>query len=80
MGAVRAAVVDDDSTAEDASTLTRLRGSSDRIAVLADELRTEQGRRNALVVLARDEGASWRKVAAAARCSMSRCVAIVGGT
>lgn len=79
MGAAVAAAADLDA-AESGSTLTRLRGSSDRLAVLADEMRAEQKRRDELVIMARDEGASWRKIASAARCSMSRCVAIVGGT
>ena len=64
---------------ESGSTLTRLKASSDRLAVLEDERRTEQRRRDQLVVMARDEGSSWRTIASAARCSMSRCVAIVGG-
>lgn len=57
----------------------RLRGSSDRLATLTEEEQAERRRRDELVVLARDEGLSWSTIARAARCSISRCVAIVGG-
>lgn len=61
------------------STLERLGASSGRAAALEDELRTEKERRGRLVVEARDEGTPWRSIARAARLSVARCVAIVGG-
>lgn len=61
------------------ATLPRLAAAADRLASLAEALRSEQERRDELICLARDEGFSWRTIATAARCSMSRCVAIVGG-
>lgn len=64
---------------EDGGTLERLRSSSNRLAVLDEEYRAEQKRRDELIVQARDLGFSWRTLAGAARVSMSRCVAIVSG-
>lgn len=61
------------------SVLDRLKASSDRLAVLAEERQAEQARRDELVVLARDGNVSWSRIARAARCSISRCVAIVAG-
>ena len=60
-------------------TLERLTASSKRLAVLDEERRAEQSRRDALILEARDTGNSWRTISRSALCSMSRCVAIVGG-
>ena len=61
------------------AVLERLGASSARVQALEEELRTEKERRGELVVSARDLGASWRKIASAARRSVARCVAIVAG-
>jgi hypothetical protein len=61
------------------TTLERLGASSGRVEALEDELRAEKERRAELVIMARDEGASWRVIARAARRSVARCVAIVSG-
>jgi hypothetical protein len=58
-------------------TMERLGASADRIALLREELRAEMERRDELVETARDEGASWKVTAAAARMAPSRCAAII---
>jgi hypothetical protein len=60
-------------------TLERLAAASHRLAVLDTERRAEQARRDELIIEARDLHLSWRTIARAAMCSISRCVAIVGG-
>jgi hypothetical protein len=60
-------------------TLERLEAAAKRLAVLDEERRGEQARRDALIIKARDEANSWRTIARRALCSISRCVAIVGG-
>ncbi len=59
--------------------LTRLEETARRLALLEEELRAERQRRDELVTEAREDGITWRGVAAAAHCSISRCVAIVAG-
>lgn len=59
------------------TTLTRLSKSADRMAELREALELEKQRRDALIVEARDHGASWRTVAARGRLSISGCVGIV---
>lgn len=61
------------------STLTRLRGSADRLAALAEEIDAEQERRDSLIIEARDALVPWKQIASAGRLSPARCVAIVGG-
>jgi hypothetical protein len=66
--------------ADPAENLTsRLTASADRLAQLREEAGAEEQRRDDLVIELRDSGRSWRAVAAAARLSISRCVAIVTG-
>jgi hypothetical protein len=60
-------------------TLERLAAASHRLAVLDEERRAEQARRDELIVEARDLHLSWRTIAKSAMCSISRCVAIVSG-
>jgi hypothetical protein len=55
----------------------RARACGDRIAQLEDELETERGRREKIVIGMRDAGESWKAIGAAVRLSQSRCSAIV---
>lgn len=60
-------------------TLQRLYATARRRVALADEAATEMDRWRELIVQARDEGASWRAIAKAAGCSVTRCINVVGG-
>ena len=64
---------------EGGSILERLKGTADRLATLDEETRAERRRRDELVTAARDQSFSWSTIARAARCSITRCVAIVAG-
>jgi hypothetical protein len=59
------------------ASLPRLRACADRVAELTEARRAEMDRRDELIGTVRDEGASWKDTATAARLAPSRCAAIL---